>query len=241
MAEREKKTNSCVLSCVSKACFFKKKIRWVINCAVFLSCALFLFPLHRGRVHPCHSFIRILPTSRQWWARGKHIAPVPFRLLLRCIELRCVALLPPSPSPRLLRTTISKEVAVPLLLLKRAEGGLAATPPAALGRAGASGGRHGGLEVAAVVGHDDVDGLVEDLVDAAHLLATALHVLGAHLLSDGHGLLRRHGRQALRLQHLDARLLAPQVRLHAHEDEGRVRAEVEDFGVPLCIIGELCQ
>ena len=89
------------------------------------------------------------------------------------------------------------------------------------------------LEIPTIVGHDGEDGLFEDLVDAAHLLATALHVLGAHLLGHGETLLRRHGGEALGLEHVDAGLLVTEVGLEADEDKGSVGAEVKDFGVPL--------
>ena len=124
-----------------------------------------------------------------------------------------------------------QEVAVPLLLLKSPQAGALA---AAVLTAGARrGGGHGGLEVAAVVSHDDVDGLIKDLIDTAHLLTAALHVLGAHLLGHCHALVHCYGCQALRLQHLDACFLMPQVRLQAHQNQGCVRAEMKDLGIPL--------
>lgn len=90
-----------------------------------------------------------------------------------------------------------------------------------------------GLERLAVVGHHRQDGALKDLLDALHLLAAALHVLRTHLLGHGQPLLRGDGREALCLEHVDARLPVAQVRLEADEDEGRVGAEVQDFGVPL--------
>ncbi len=80
------------------------------------------------------------------------------------------------------------------------------------------------------------DGKVEDGLDAAHLLAAALHVRGAHAPRDGSPLLGRHGRQPLRLEQVDARALRAQVRLEADKDDGRRGAEVQHFGVPLRII-----
>lgn len=99
-----------------------------------------------------------------------------------------------------------------------------------VGSLGSGGGR---LDVSAVVGDNGEDGALKDLVDAEHLLAAALHVLGVHLLGDGAPLLRGDGRQALRLEHVDARSLVTQVRFEADEDERRVWAKVENFGVPL--------
>lgn len=84
-----------------------------------------------------------------------------------------------------------------------------------------------------VAGDDDLDSLLEDFVDAAHLLAAALHVAGAHLLGDGSALLLRDGGEALGLEEVDAGALGAQVGLETDEDEGGVGAEMEDFGVPL--------
>lgn len=126
--------------------------------------------------------------------------------------------------------------AAPLLLLKSADAGDGAVAAAATGSAGhrpTAGGRHLHLEISPVVGDNGEDGLLENLVHAPHLLAAAFHVLGAHLLGHGEALLRRDGSEALGLQHVDACLLEPQVRLEANEDEGRVGTEVKDLGVPL--------
>ncbi len=98
---------------------------------------------------------------------------------------------------------------------------------------GGLGGGGGRLDVSAVVGDNSEDGMLKDLVDAKHLFAAALHVLRVHLLGDGAPLVRSDGRQTLRLEHVDARPLVAQVRLEADEDERRVGAEVEDFGIPL--------
>lgn len=110
--------------------------------------------------------------------------------------------------------------AIPLLLLhhhpaRSALGGLRCVPP--------------------VAGHNDLDCLLEDLVDAAHLLAAALHVSCAHLLGDGHALLLGDGGEALRLEEVDAGALGAEVGLETDEHEGGVRAEMEDFGVPLSL------
>lgn len=95
------------------------------------------------------------------------------------------------------------------------------------------------FEVFPVVGDDGQDGLLEDLLDARHLLATALHVGGAHLARHREALFCCDGCEALGLEHVDAGLLVAQVGLEADEDEGRVRTEVQDFGVPLCFIRRL--
>lgn len=89
------------------------------------------------------------------------------------------------------------------------------------------------LKISAVVGDNGQQRLLKDLVDALHLLAAALHVLGAHLLGNGEALLGSHGRQTLRLEHVDARLLEAQIGLEADEDQRRVGAEMQDLGVPL--------
>lgn len=92
----------------------------------------------------------------------------------------------------------SKNLAIPLLLplgLDQATTAIhpnahagTAVAPAGSSSARSTSTRHRGglrLDVPAVVGDDGEDGALEDLVDAAHLLAAALHVLGAHLLGDG--------------------------------------------------------
>lgn len=94
------------------------------------------------------------------------------------------------------------------------------------------------LEISAVVGHNGQQGLLKDLVDTLHLFAAALHVPGAHLLGNGEALLGSHGRQTLRLEHVDARLLETQIGLEADQDQRRVRAEMQDFGVPLLLLVE---
>jgi hypothetical protein len=81
-----------------------------------------------------------------------------------------------------------------------------------------------------------VDGLLEDLIYASHLLATAFHVERAHLFGDLLALLLRDGSEALGLEEVDAGSLCAEVRFEAYEDERRVGAEVEDFRVPLLIL-----
>lgn len=76
-----------------------------------------------------------------------------------------------------------------------------------------AGGSSLGLEHLAVVGHYGQDGALKDLLDALHLLAAALHVLGAHLLGDCQPLVRCHRCETLRLEHVDAGLLVAQVGL----------------------------
>lgn len=102
----------------------------------------------------------------------------------------------------------------------------------AVAAAAASGGGCG-LYVFTVVSDDGKDSPLKDLVDAAHLLAAAFHVLGAHLLGYSHALLRRHGCKTLCPKHVDACLLVSQVGLKSNEYEGGVGAEMEDFRVPL--------
>lgn len=89
-----------------------------------------------------------------------------------------------------------------------------------------SGGGRLSLKHLAVVGHHRQDGTLKDLFDTLHLLATALHVLRAHLLGYGEPLLCGHGREPLRLEHVDARLLVAQVRLEADQNQWGVGAEV---------------
>jgi hypothetical protein len=74
------------------------------------------------------------------------------------------------------------------------------------------------LRVACVIGDDDVDGLLEDLVHATHFLAAAFHVEGAHFLGDLLALLLRDGREALGLEEVDAGSLCAEVRFEAYED-----------------------
>lgn len=65
--------------------------------------------------------------------------------------------------------------------------------------------------VSAVVGDNGENGALKDFVHTEHFLAAAFHVLGVHLLRDGHALLRRDGREALRLEHVDAGSLVAEV------------------------------
>ena len=89
------------------------------------------------------------------------------------------------------------------------------------------------LEILAVIGHNCQEGTLEDLLNALHLLAAALHVLCSHLLRNSQALLSGDRSEALRLEHVDACLLVTQVRLQAHQDERGVWAKVEHFGIPL--------
>lgn len=112
------------------------------------------------------------------------------------------------------RGTALQRPAHPSLLLKSADAGYAAAFAAGATRAACrAAGRllHGRIQVATVVKDNRVDGPLEDLVDARHLFAAAFHVLCVHLLGDGHALAFRHGRQALRLEHLHTRFLVPQI------------------------------
>lgn len=74
------------------------------------------------------------------------------------------------------------------------------------------------MRVALIIGDDNVDGPFEDLVDTAHLFATALHVERAHFLRDLLALLFCDGCEALRLEQVDAGSLRAEVRLEAYED-----------------------
>jgi hypothetical protein len=56
-----------------------------------------------------------------------------------------------------------------------------------------------------------MDSLLEDLVDAAHFLAAALHVKRAHLLGDLLALLLRDGCETLGLEKIDAGSLCAEV------------------------------
>lgn len=89
------------------------------------------------------------------------------------------------------------------------------------------------LEHFLVVGYHSENGLLENLLDALHFLATALHVLGAHSLRHGQALFGGDWCETLGFEHVDACFLVAQIRLEADEDEGCVGAEMEDFGVPL--------
>ena len=122
---------------------------------------------------------------------------------------------------------LSKKLTLSLLPLRHPYAGHRRPPLAGVGMGSC------GLDVLAVVSDDSEDSALEDLVHATHLLAAALHVLGVHLLSDGHALLRSDGCEPLGLEHVDAGLLVAEVRLEADENEGRVWAEMEHLRVPL--------
>lgn len=77
------------------------------------------------------------------------------------------------------------------------------------------------------------DGRLEDVVDALHLFAAALHVHGAHALRDGLALLGSDGGKTLSFQEVDAGPFRAEVGFEPDEDERGRGAEVEDFGVPL--------
>lgn len=78
-----------------------------------------------------------------------------------------------------------------------------------------------------------VDGRLEDLMHAVHLLGRAFHVHCAHLLSDGTALLLCDWCQALCFQQLDACSFVSQIGFEAAEDDWCGWTEVEDFGIPL--------
>ena len=78
-----------------------------------------------------------------------------------------------------------------------------------------------------------VDGQLEDVVDALHLFAAALDVHGAHPARHGLALVRRDGRETLRLEEVDARPFRAEVGFKPDEDQGSRGAEVQHFGIPL--------
>lgn len=53
------------------------------------------------------------------------------------------------------------------------------------------------LQVALIVGYDDVDSVLKDLVHSAHLFAAAFHVECVHLLRHSLSLLRGDGGEPL--------------------------------------------
>lgn len=71
------------------------------------------------------------------------------------------------------------------------------------------------------------------LVYAAHLLAAALHISRTHLLCDGQALFLGNWGEALGLEEINASAFGAEVRLEANENEWGVRAEMENFGIPL--------
>lgn len=78
-----------------------------------------------------------------------------------------------------------------------------------------------------------VDGCVEDLLYAAHLLGGALHVHSAHLLSNGFALLLSDWCQTLCLEKLDTGSLVTEIGFEATEDDWSRGAEMENLRVPL--------
>lgn len=92
------------------------------------------------------------------------------------------------------------------------------------------------LLVTPIVGDNCVDCFVEDVLDAAHLLAAAFHVSGSHLSSDRHTLLLGNRCKTLGLEKIDTGSLCSEIRLEANQDERCVGAEVQDLGVPLVMV-----
>ncbi len=74
--------------------------------------------------------------------------------------------------------------------------------------------------------HRRINRHIENLMHALHLLTTTLHIRRPHLLRDTRALLRRHGRQALGFQQVDAGAFGAEVGFQADEDEGGCGAEV---------------
>jgi hypothetical protein len=67
------------------------------------------------------------------------------------------------------------------------------------------------LLVTSVVRNNCVYCLVEDLLDAGHLLATTFHVSSSHLSSDSHPLLLGNRGEALGFKKIDAGALCSKV------------------------------
>jgi hypothetical protein len=82
------------------------------------------------------------------------------------------------------------------------------------------------LLVTSIVCDNCVDCLVENLIDAGHVLAAAFHVTSAHLSSDSHPLLLGNGRKPLGLEKIDAGSFCSKIRLETNKDEGGIGAEV---------------
>ena len=72
-------------------------------------------------------------------------------------------------------------------------------------------------------------------MDAGHLLAAAFNIGSTHLSCDILTLLLRYWGQTLGFEEVDAHALGSEVGLEADEHEWRSGAEMEDFGVPLCL------
>ena len=84
-----------------------------------------------------------------------------------------------------------------------------------------------------MLGDNSIDGRLEDFVDTRHFLGRTLHVKGAHLLGHSLALGNGDGGETLRFQEIDTCALVTEIGFQAAEDDGSLRAEVEDFGVPL--------
>ena len=82
-------------------------------------------------------------------------------------------------------------------------------------------------------GHHDIDGILEYLVHATHLLAAALNIGSTHAVSNCSTLFRCYRGQSLGLEEFNARPLRTQVRLEPNEDDWRGGTEVKNLGVPL--------
>lgn len=79
------------------------------------------------------------------------------------------------------------------------------------------------------------DGLVEDSLEALLGEGRALEVFGGtNLLSHGQTLRVRNGRELFVLEFVYSLAVFPQIKLGAHEDDGRVGAVVPYLRIPLC-------
>jgi hypothetical protein len=90
-----------------------------------------------------------------------------------------------------------------------------------------------GVSALLVDANGGVDSKLKDLVYPPPLLAAALDICGAHSLGHRLALFRRHRRQALSFQELNAGSLGPQIRLQPNQDDGSGGTEMEHFRVPL--------
>jgi hypothetical protein len=81
--------------------------------------------------------------------------------------------------------------------------------------------------------HRRIDGHIEYLVYARHLLGRTFHVHCAHLLRNGGSLRFCDGSEALSFEELDAGTFVAEIGFEAAEYYGCCWTEVEDFGVPL--------
>ena len=89
------------------------------------------------------------------------------------------------------------------------------------------------LLISLVICDNRVDCFIEDLVNTSHLFTTAFHITCSHLPSYGHSLLLSDRGQALGFEEVDACAFGSKIGLEANKEKRSVRAEMEDFRVPL--------